>query len=342
MENKSDKKNKEDWLKEIPLQSVSKSYQEDEMIACKKCKRINPPSRLDCMYCGEELEFDQEQSNLLKPVLRKLEPYQKGYNLIYKGNLETWNDNQISEVAKMTRLEANDLRRLAERMKSLPIARAETRNETEIVSQRLKEIGIETIIIEDERFEMEKISKRLRRLELKDNKIQLMLFNNDEIIEIDREDLNLVVVGVLFERQLESTETRKKKGETKVLENAETSSDEILIDIYSKRDLISYRILPRGFDFSFLGKEKKLLAIENIKILIEKLREFATSAVFDDDYLKVRDNLTEIWEVEELNETKGMKRKSFGSYNRINVTSTSNLNQFTKYSRLQWLLQSGE
>lgn len=340
MEKKTEKIHSDKWLKDLPLRSESEGYKPEEMIACKKCQRANPPTRLDCMYCGDELEFDENQSQTIKPVLKKAEAHQNGYNLIYLANLKTWDETQLSEVAKMTRLSKNNLQNLVQSQKTLPIARSETEKDTQIVLQRLKELGIETFILKDEKFELDKISKRLRKIEFDGDKIILTLFNNNENIEMNLEDLTLIVVGAVFERKLETTEKHKKKGDNKVLETTEISSDEVLIDIYSNEDLINYRISPKGFDFSGLGDEKEVLATQNVKILIEKLKDFAGSEKFDEDYLKVRDSLTQIWETEESMNLKGMKRKSIGNYNKETVITMSNLLQFTKYSRLQRLLSS--
>lgn len=338
MDKKEDKLHSDEWLKDLPIRSESEGYQPAEMIACQKCQRTNPPNRLDCIYCGVELEFDATQSQMLKPVLRKAETYARGYNLIYRSNLASWDESQLSEVAKMTRHSKNDLQKIFEAKRVLPIARAETTKETEIVSQRLSEMGIETSILNDEAFGLEKVPRRLRGLEFYQDKLVLILFNNDEVAEIKQADFALIVVGALFERKLETTEKNKKKGENKVLETTEISSDQVLIDIYAKDDLIGYRISQNGFDFSCLGNEKKMLAIENMKGLIAKLGEFAPRAKFVDDYLQIRPCLTQIWEVEESSDSRGMKRQSFGSYKRLNVVTTNNLTQFTKYSRLQWYL----
>jgi hypothetical protein len=55
----------------------------------------------------------------------------------------------------------------------------------------------------------------------------------------------------------------------------------------------------------------------------------------------VRESLSQVWEVEERKDS-SLQRKSLGSFNRQNITTTNNLLQFTKYSRLQWLLMSKE
>ncbi len=338
MEKKSEKDKTVDWLKEVPIQTESEAYTSEEMIACKKCKRNNPPTRLDCLYCGCDLEFDENQSQMLKPILRKAESYLNAFNLIYLGNCESWNEVQLTEIAKMTRVPKAGLSEIVMSKKALPLARTEFEKETEIVSQRLKELGIDSSILRDDQFKMEKIPRRLRRIEFEPDKLLFILFNNDEIVEIKPDDIALIVVGAAFERKLESTEKYSKKGEIKVLETAEISSDEILIDVYPKDDLVGYRISPKGFDFSGLGDEKQMIGIENVKILVERLKRFAPNAAFNDDYLGVRDKLAHIWQAEESSDSKGLKRRSFGSFNKTSVITTNNLTQFTKYSRLQYLL----
>ncbi len=338
MEKKVPNLHTDKWLKDISLHSEPENYKPEEMIICRKCRRKSPPNRLNCMYCGVELEFDEKQSQRLKPILHKIESHEKGYNLIYLANLEGWSEMQLSETAGMTRLGKSDLQKLVELNKPLPLARAETEREIAIVSSRLSEIGINTLIISDEDFEQAKLPRRLRRIEFSVEKLIFILFNNDEIVEIKTSEINLIVVGAVFEKKLESTEKHKRKKENKILETSVISSDEILVDIYTKNDSTGFRISQKGFDFSCLGDDKKLLATENIGILVSKLNEFSPNIVIDREYQKVRESLSKVWEIEERKDSNGLKRKSFGSFNRQNIITTNNLLQFTKYSRLQMLV----
>ena len=50
------------------------------MNVCGKCARTNPPTRLNCFYCGAELEISAEQAEFLNLSLRKLESWEKGIN----------------------------------------------------------------------------------------------------------------------------------------------------------------------------------------------------------------------------------------------------------------------
>lgn len=328
----------EEWLTDLPLPSENIAFKPEEMIACAKCGRKNPPNRLKCLYCGGELEITESQSRFFKPNLRKLESWEKGFNVIFLPNADNFDEAKLSAAAGLLKLEAEAVKRLLAAADSLPLARTESEKEAEILRARLEDFGLESLILSDETLAVEKPAQRLRGIEFFDDKLILILFNRDEVVEIASENLALLVSGAVFERKIEATEKYNKKGENKILDTSETASDESLIDIYSRFDSIGYRIYAKGFDFSSLEAEKELLAKDNIKKLLNKLREFASGAKFVDSYLQNRSNLTGIWEVEEKTDSRGLKREGFGKFNLENLTTVNNLAQFTKYSRLQWHL----
>lgn len=338
MQNNSEKLSAESPLKDIPVREDDIAFKTEEMIVCGRCRRKNPPTRLRCLYCNTELEFDEDRSRFIKPVLRKLESWEKGFNLIYQPVEKDLTERQQAEIARQTRLEKEVLQKIFEARTPIPLARAESVKEAEIIKQNLSEIGIKTLILSDESFSIGKLPKRLRGLEFDENKLRLKLFNTEEIAEILKEDLALIVIGAIFERKVEATEKRNRKGENKLLNSTETASDEMIIDVYSRDDSVGFRIEQNGFDFSCLGANKKILAAENLKTLIRKLREFAPNARLVEDYLKIRAVLGKVWEVEERKDSKGLVREKFGKFNLGNITTVNNLAQFTKYSRTQWHL----
>lgn len=323
------------FLKNLQIQTEEIAFKPEELILCAKCVRTNPPTRLKCFYCGAELELSAEQSAKIAPVLRKLENWENGFNLIYLPKTDNIDAERAAPIAKFLGLETEVWQMMFDARKPLPIARAESSKEAEILQNRLQESGLETFVISDEMLAAENLPKRLRGLEFIDDKILLILFNNDEVVEINAEDISLIVSGVIFQKAVESFEKRKK-GETKILESSETASDEVLIDIYSKKDSTGYRILIKGFDFSCLGSEKGILARENIKKLVVKLQTIAPNAKLIDDYKAVRNFLGNVWEIEHRKDSNGLMRQRFGKFDLSNVSSSSNLQQFTKYSRLQW------
>ena len=336
MEKKVEKIHPDEWLKDLPIQAENPAFKPEEMFVCQQCERKNPPTRRKCFYCNAELEISESQSRFLKPNLRKLEVWEQGFNVIFQSEINEFDETLIAEIAKMLRLENAGLQKILSAHKTLPLAHAESEKEAEIARTRLSELGLETFVLSDETLMIEKPTHRLRGIEFFDGKLILILFNHDEIVEIPPEDVVLIVTGAIFERKIESTERYNQKGENKILKTTETASDESLIDIYSRQDAIGYRILAKGFDFSFLETEKEILAKDNLKKLIQKLREFAPNAKFVDDYLQMRENLGNIWEVEHQSDSKGIKRDNIGKYSLGNITIVNNLSQFTKYSRLQW------
>jgi hypothetical protein len=334
MEKKYEQIHADQWLKDISNEPEIQGFQPEEMISCPQCERKSPPTRLKCFYCGAELPVSDAQAEFIKPQPRQMEAWEKAFNLIILPNAQTCDDAKLKEVAAMTRLGKEDLRKLIETQKPLPLTRAESEKEAEIIQKRLSEIGFESLILSDEDLKIETVTRRLRGIEFDADKLILILFNSDEIADVRREDLSLIVTGALFQRRIETTEQRKKR-ENKVLETTETSADELLIDIYTTDDSIGYRIISGGFDFSCLEAEKGILARENMRKLADKFRAFAPQAKFVGDYLEIRDVLGKVWEVEEKRASSGLQRKSFGRMDFGNVMTINNLAQFTKYSRLQ-------
>ncbi len=335
MEKKNEPIQPDQWLKDLPNEPAIEGFKPEEMLLCEKCQRKSPPTRLKCFYCGAELKVSAEQSQYLKPSLRKLEAWEKGFNLIYLSKDESVD---LAQVAKLLNFERDEMQSFFAANKPLPLARLESQTEAEVLAKHLLEIGLKSKIVSDMELLTENFPRRLRGIDFFENKAILILFNADEIAEIPLEEIGLIVVGAFFERKIEATESLKKKDERKILDSSEISTDEMLIDIYSRQDSSGYRIESKGFDFSCLGAEKGLLAKDNMKILSEKLRKLAPKAKFDHDYLRIRAELGKIWEVSQRNDSGGIQRKGFGKFRRTNITIINNLTQFTRYSRLQWQL----
>lgn len=334
MEKKNEQIHPDQWLKDLPVEPEIQSFSAEAMIPCEKCGRVSPPTRLKCLYCGADLKISAEQVEHLKPSLRKLEDWEKGFNVILQSspiNLEN-----LTEIAGLLHLEKDEAEMIFETNLALPLARAETMTEAEILVKKLNGFGVESKIIGDESLNIEKMPRRLRGIEFYEDRLILILFNADEIAQIPYQDVNLIVTGAFFERKVEATESLKKKDEKKILGSREISTDEMLIDIYSQTDSIGYRIESKGFDFSCLGSEKSLFAKDNMPKVAEKLRAVAPNSEFVNDYLKIREELGKVWTISERNDSGGLERKGIGGLKRTNITTISNLVQFTRYSRLQW------
>ncbi|NOT47915.1 MAG: hypothetical protein HOP17_09245, partial [Acidobacteria bacterium] len=122
-----------------------------------------------------------------------------------------------------------------------------------------------------------------------------------------------------------------------ILETA-TSTDDLVVDLYGSADEQGWRIMAKGFDFSGLGSEKALLAGDNMTRLLGKIRTFASAAKFVDEYGQVAGALSAVWEVDRRKDFEGLNRIGIWKSGFSSVVSTSNLEQFSKYSRLQRVL----
>jgi hypothetical protein len=326
----------EEWLKDVSRELETRSFKTEEMISCPKCARKSPPTRLTCVYCGADLPVTENHSEFIKPQSRRIEPWERAFNLIFLPNGKDYDEVKTGEVASLTQFEPSEIQKICGGT-ALPILRVETKTEAELLQVRLEKLGVKTHLVADEDLKLETPARRLRRIEFAGDRLVLVLFNSDDSLEIARENLALIVTGAIFERKIETTEQRKKRV-NKPMNSVETSADETLVDIYTKDDPIGFRLSTAGFDFSTLGDDKEMFARENVRKLTEKLKNFAPEARFVEDYTKIRDLLGKIWEVEERRDSRGLQRKSFGRFEIGNVTTVNNLAQFTKYSRLQWHL----
>ncbi len=320
-----------------------KAFDAAEMIVCAGCARGNPPNRFDCLYCGAPLEISEAQSESLHPLFfRHLETWEKGFNVILSIVSGDFSEIDFETIAALLKLETEITRLIIAAKTKVPLARVETENAAEILQKRLRAKGIETKIVADEKLNIERAPRRLRGIEFSEDKLVLIFFNTDEIVEIAWEDMILIVSGAIFERRIAGVEARGKRSgdKTKLIETNETYSDQILFDIYSRADEIGYRVEQNGFDFSTcLAKaDKSLLAAENIRCLVKILSQRAPNSKLVEDYARVRPQLAGVWAVDERIDSKGLKREQFAKFSRESVTIISNAAQFTKYSRLQQFL----
>lgn len=337
MEKREGKPAGEERVNNIPVRSENIAFGADEMVPCGKCGRTNPPNRVRCFYCAAELSHPGVSAGSVKPVLRKLEDWEKGYNVLYHPSSERPSRAVIAEIANILSLEPRVAEEILLSERPVPVARVEGETEAAIVAETMEKQGLDASVIGDRALAADIFPKRLRGLQFFGAEVVLTLFNTGEIARVASGDLALIVVGAVFAQRTETIEKRKK-GKTKTLDETETSSDEILIDIYTGNDPAGWRIPTSGFDFSCLGQEKGLLAAQNMLKLIARLREFAPEARLADSYLEDKDRIGHVWEVEQRKDSQGLRRSGFGKTDFGKVASTNNLGQFTKYSRLQWQL----
>lgn len=334
MTENADKRIEEAPLFDPLMQTERIAFEPAQMIACGKCGRLNPPNRLKCIYCVHDLEIPIENAGSIDLHFRKLEIWELGFNIIFSGKAA---DTAIdtSKIGKLLSLQPSEVETILDANVPLPLARVESEMGASIIITRLSQLGILSTVISDANLAVDKPPVRLSRIDFQNDRIVLKAFNTGLSTEFDAGDLAFIVPGIVFVGKVDSIERKGRRGKTKLIDETEINTDETVLDLYSHHDPLGFRVQLTGFDFSCLGEDKGLLAAENIGRLIARLRSYAPNARFVDNYPAVRTLLDPIWEVETRKDTKGLQNAGFGKRGFGNVSSRSNLNQFTKYSRLQ-------
>lgn len=318
---------------DLKVQVENIAFNGDEMIVCKKCGKSNPPNRAGCLYCGTAIESPAGNGAELRLNFRRLENWENGFNVVF---VPPANNADAASAARYLKIEAEICEQMMTASDPFPLARLESESEASLAVGQLSRYGINASIVSDVNLKIGKPCPRLRSVEFLDNTVRFTVFNTSEQVDIANENIVLIVVGRIVESKMESVEKGRKE-KRKLLSETATSSDEVLIDIYAAGAENGWRMTTKGFDFSTLGSEKSMLAAENIRLLRERLRSCAVNAKVVEEYPKLIQPLSEIWDIERRTDFDGVKRTGMWKSGFASVTRTSNLEQFSKYSRLQRL-----
>jgi hypothetical protein len=320
-----------DRLRDLPIRSDEIGFAADALLTCGKCGRTNAPNRPDCMYCGTRLEGSTAEERI---DVRELESWENGFNVVVLGAALDGAKPAAAMLASTVGMEPEVFESVLTSRTPLPVARLESERQASILIEKLADHGVKATVVADDTLSPHAPPIRLRGLEFGRDEIVLLPFSGGADVYVGRDDIAIIVPGLVYESRTESIEKRKRKVTTTVGE-ATMSSDETVIDIYSRSDEIGWRIPTSGFDFSCLGADKTLLAADNMERLIARLQDFAPEATVVLDYLRVRPLLEHCWPSESRKDGLGFKRSGFARKDISSVYSTNNSLQLLKYSRLR-------
>lgn len=309
----------------------------EELIDCEGCLKPNGPDRQKCLYCGHALPLTERNSAIAAGTFRRLESWEPGINVILTGNNSAINGNDIETAAKIVGMDASFIRSMIDARTMMPIARVENMASVESVLSEMSKVGLEAKILPDRELDADHPPIRLRSAEIEERSIRFTKFNSGGSVKVRFDEIALIVTGRIFRSRREEV-IKRKRGETRVLEEFETSDDVGVMDIYSLDNKVGLRVLTNGFDFSVLGREKELLAEPNMTKLAEVLFDHSVNARFADEYDSVRPLLDLIWEPEFQKESHGLQMRGYGKREFGATFKSSNSQQFTKYSRMRRLM----
>ncbi len=295
----SEQNSEPDWLRNLPLRSEEIGFAPDQLIKCTACGKANAPNRNSCLYCGVAVEGVEIEPQL---DLREPESWENGFSVIMVDAAGADTDGAAVRLASLIGSDKTVLITIFDAEQIVPVMRVDSDAQALAVANMLAEFGIRTIVVPDESLDPSSPPTRLRSINFGSGELELGLFNLPETRSLESDELALVVLGRIFHARNESLEKRKRRG-AQTLSESEMSSDEPVIDIYSRSDPKGWRIPASGFDFSCLGSGKKLIAAENMTMLASKLAEFSSSAKFVEDYVKLRPILEFSWPSETRRDT---------------------------------------
>jgi hypothetical protein len=321
----------------LPLRSEPRGFSPDQMVTCEACLRANPPTRTSCLYCAAALSATEASAALRRPTLRRLEKWEQGFNVILMSRAaHEMTEEALVEAAELLRLETEELKRIVDAGEPLPLARAATLDEASLIERKLGELKVGVLVIADRDLALETSPpERIRALELAQDALIAYPAGASRELRAAWTDIRLLVAGRHFVRRLEVEERRGRGGENELADARELSSDENLLDLYTEKAGGSWRIASDSFDFSCLNERKGLLAAENFSVLTEMLRARSPVAAYDESYNRVRHALGAVWPLDQHTESRGLRRHRPGRYNTESVTTSDNVTQFTRYSRLR-------
>ena len=303
-----------------------------EMIACGQCGRSNAPNRAACIYCASPLDIPAGTAAAGRLNLRRPETWESGWSIIILP-MENVTAEKIAELAAMFSIENESFAGLLEKRITLPVIRVGSEEDARLAASKLEAAGTAYRLLTDESLAAKTPPIRIRELEFTENQLVITPFNSGPAVTVGRDDLILIVIGKLLEFRSEMIATRKKK-QSLISNEIQSSADEAVIDIYSRNSESGWRIREKGFVFSCLGMERSIIAGQNMETLATRLREFSPNAKFVDDYTSVRKALNDVWALEESRESLGVHRSITGRVDIGSRNISNNTNQFTKYSRM--------
>jgi hypothetical protein len=222
---------------------------------------------------------------------------------------------------------------------ALPVTRTASRVEAELVTERLRELGLDCLTVSDD--ELGDRVRRVRSMVFDDVSLTINQAGAAEQTRVSWSDIVLIVTGRLFETTVEITERITRKPENEILDTSEFFRDEFVIDFYTATHSSTWRVGGSGFDFSCLGREKALVVNQNMSKLLSLVTERSRNAKIDDSYARVRNLLELAWTTQPETQSSGWRRERPGKLSVGVSTIKSNEIQFTRYSRLRYYLSRG-
>ena len=319
------------------VQSKKVAFDSHQLVECASCRRRNPPNRAECLYCGFGLEGEVMPAVELDFKFRRPNTGELGGVLLVSVPHDKQDSPNLLSAARLLSMDPKDLQTILDASVPLPICHIEGEKEASSLQNLLEDAGVKCTMVSDESLQANVPPVRLAGIRFLEKELVFTSFNSHEQLVIPNDQILLLVEGFISVSRVEQTEKRKGH-QSHIQDESSAIFDDAILDIYTVNDATGFRVLPTGFDYSALENKKTLIAAENLKELTRRLSSACTSSRTVSGFRSFRESLGRVWDAEVRRESNGLRVTGFGKREIGSVLSTSNLQQFTKFSRLQRLL----
>lgn len=276
------------------------------------------------------------------PPQRNIDTGDLAFNAILQPSHSVTNENVVESLAFALKLELDESQALIASGKPVPIARSQTRQESEMICAMIRGCGCRAAVVADEEMCLKDELLRARRLAINETELQVSYWGGTMVLA--RSKVRLLVLGELNSKRIDYIEglSGRQGRSGGLLDSSEYGSEETVLDVYAESLGASVRIKSDAFDYSGLVSPLSFRSDLNFKAAIALLREALPHATVDSDFRKMGRLLERAWPQRTRNETHGFKRTglSFRSVAQASAIS-DNRDQFERYSRLMFLSMEG-
>ena len=310
-----------------------KKFAPDEMLTCKACLRANAPTRAQCMYCGAALNETAALPEAETPAATHIAG--PSFCVVIEARDGQPIDSAAAQLAPMFNLKPEELRLALGTRAPFPLVSTTSHDEATRIIGNLNGTEVKSAVVSTSDGKTDFVPVHIRALELDGDNVTAIAKVGRQRLASRLGDIQLIVTGRLLMHRVEVDE-RRARNSVKPLDRRELSEDQAVVDLYRQSSDSPWRIVVNDFDFSCLGAHKGLTAFDNVKALIESLKD-QTRCEVNDSYGHLRPLLNNIWPLQNTASESRSRRPRASRHDFSTVTASDNETQFNNYSRLVWL-----
>jgi hypothetical protein len=313
-----------------------KKFASDEMVTCDACLRANAPTRAQCLYCGASLHQTAASSEVETAAVEETAE-KNHYVVVCARDGQSIDDAAVAQLAEKFQLKPEELHVALSAGAPLPLASTFSEDDATRIISDLKGIEMGSATVSAVTLNKDDGQTNIRALEFDNDNVTAISKIGRQRLTARLNDIQLVVTGRLLMHRVEVDE-RRSRSAVKSLDRRELSQDQSLLDLYLNSSEAPWRIMVNDFDFSCLGERKGLTAFDNVRALVELLKD-RTPAQVNDSYARIRPVLANVWPLQNTASQSRSSRPRAGRNEFSTVTASDNETQFNNYSRLAWCLK---